>query len=182
MKTVAAVLGGCAKAANSLRLQGQLCLVVAYQNRVAASTTKRACCKTWCLRGGQFENQSEVAEALGLDEPKARAASARPKRKRPPTVVRDLSFQDTNIGLDADEMGMPISSYPGLGLAAAPVVAKPAGPNCAAESAATATKPVDTRKRLSLFNDDIRGLVQLSFPTLVHNKSFDLFCADESVS
>jgi len=132
--------------------------------------------------GGQFENQSEVAEALGLDEPKAPAASARPKRKRPPTVVRDLSFQDTNIGLDADEMGMPISSYPGLGLAAAPVVAKPAGPNCAAESAATATKPVDTRKRLSLFNDDIRGLVQLSFPTLVHNKSFDLFCADESVS
>ena len=41
---------------------------------------------------------------------------------------------------------------------------------------------MDTRKRMSLFNDDIRGLVQPSFPTLVHNKSFDSFCAGESVS
>ena len=64
--------------------------------------------------GCGFENEDEVAEALGLGAPAGQPAAAGAggrgrKRNAPAQVIRDLAFEDTDIGADADDMDMSIS-------------------------------------------------------------------------
>jgi hypothetical protein len=81
-------------------------------------------------------------------------------------VARDLFGGDA---FQHDEQHA--SSYPGQGICGAPMIRN-------AANAPDVTVTVDTTAPLSLYNADIVGLVQLAFPTLVHNIHFDFFQDD----
>lgn len=126
--------------------------------------------------GGMLETRDEIADNLGFDQPKHAPTFVRGAHNRN-SMIRALDFEETSVGAEATAMELPVSSYPGMGLAAAPRVTKdPVG------TSPHVQHKVDQRKRLSLFNSDIRGLVSMAFPSLVHNKLYDFFCPDTSVS